>query len=87
MRAYVNPNFVTVTNSMAERYAEAKLTISWAEGAVAQHPGVTLGPLRKTMRLLHHAWPANSTYADATFPALLDQFDVQRDAVKPRLIA
>lgn len=87
MSVYVNFNFVAVTNDMAERFADARLNISWAEGEVARHPGATLVALRETMRQLHQAWPPHTNYADANFPALLDQFDEQWNGVKPGLIA
>lgn len=87
MNKYTNPAFVQVTNDMAERYTEAKLAISWAEGEASKHPVVKMGQLRETMRQLHQAWPPHTNYADANFPALLDQFDEQWNAVKSSLIA
>ena len=87
MSDYTNSAFIQVTNDMGERYVEAKLAISWAEGEVAKHPGVKLDALRETMRQLHQAWPPRTNYADANFPALLNQFEEQWNAVKPSLIS
>lgn len=76
---YQNPDFVLVSEAMGERYAQAKLNISWAHGVdKITHRGHSLPSilkLRRAMDALHRAWPANSLYADAKFPALLDEFE------------
>lgn len=83
--SYHNPNFVTVTTEMGERYATAKMYISWAQ-PIASQRNVNLSKLRSIMDNLHRSWSGKTTYADSNFPDLLDQFEAEWKVVKSSLL-